>query len=105
MEDNNRKVSSNLIWRFLERFGAQGVTFVVSIILARILDPTIYGTIAITIIVTTILQVFIDSGLGTALVQKKNADDADFSTVFYFNLFLCTVLYVGLFFFAPLINI
>ena len=104
MEDNNRKVSSNLIWRFLERFGAQGVTFVVSIILARILDPTIYGTIAITIIVTTILQVFIDSGLGTALVQKKNADDADFSTVFYFNLFLCTVLYVGLFFFAPLIS-
>lgn len=97
------KVSSNLIWRFLERFGAQGVTLIVSIILARVLDPTVYGTIALITVITALLQVFIDSGLGTALVQKKDSDQVDFSTVFYFNFIVCVVLYVGLFFCAPLI--
>ncbi len=94
---------SNLIWRFLERCGAQLVTFIVSIVLARILDPTVYGTIALVTVITTILQVFVDSGLGTALVQKKNADDTDFSTVFYFNVAMCVSLYALLFVAAPLI--
>ncbi len=94
---------SNLIWRFLERCGAQLVTFIVSIVLARILDPTVYGTIALVTVITTILQVFVDSGFSTALVQKKDADDTDFSTVFYFNIATCVLLYVLLFFAAPLI--
>ena len=87
-------VFSNLIWRFLERCGAQLVTFIVSIILARILEPSIYGIVALTSIFTTILNVFIDSGLGTALIQKKDADDLDFSTVFFFNIFMCIILYL-----------
>lgn len=103
MKISANKVTSNLIWRLLERFSAQGVTFVVSIILARLLDPVVYGTIAIVTIFTTILQVFVDSGLGNALIQKKNADDVDFSSVFYFNIGMCTVLYLGVFFAAPLI--
>ena len=86
-------VISNFIWRFAERCGAQIVTFIVSIVLARILAPEEYGTIALVTVFTTILQVFVDSGLGTALIQKKNADDLDFSSVFYFNLFMCLVLY------------
>ena len=98
------KLVSNFIWRFLERWGAQGVTFVVSIILARILEPEVYGILALVTVFTTILQVFIDSGLGTALIQKKNADDLDFSTVFWFNLVVCIVLYVGMFFCAPAIS-
>lgn len=96
-------VVSNFIWRFAERCGAQLVTFIVSIILARILAPEDYGTIALVTVFTTILQVFVDSGLGTALIQKKNADDLDFSSVFYFNFVVCFVLYAGMFVAAPFI--
>ncbi|MBO5525710.1 MAG: lipopolysaccharide biosynthesis protein [Clostridia bacterium] len=102
--DKNNRVTSNLIWRLLERFGAQGVTFLVSIILARVLDPEIYGKIALITVITSILQVFVDGGFSSALIQKKDADDMDFSTVFYFNLVICVVLYVGLFFLAPFIS-
>lgn len=98
------KVFSNLIWRFFERCGAQGVTFIVSLILARILDPELYGTIALVTAITTILQVFVDSGFGNALIQKKDADDLDFSSVFYFNIVSCVILYFILFFTAPLIS-
>ena len=74
---------SNFIWRFAERCGAQLVTFIVSVVLARILVPEDYGQIALITVFTTIMQVFVDSGLGTALIQKKDADDLDFSSVFY----------------------
>lgn len=93
----------NFIWRFAERCGAQLVTFIVSIVLARLLAPEDYGTIALVTVFTTILQVFVDSGLGTALIQKKDADDLDFSSVFYFNFFVCIVLYIGVFLAAPII--
>ena len=101
--NNNKSVLSNFIWRFMERCGAQLVTFIVSIVLARILDPEVYGTVALVTLITAILQVFVDSGLGSALIQKKNADDVDFSTVFYFNIVACLGLYAILFFMAPLI--
>lgn len=97
----NNKVFSNFIWRFAERCGAQLVTFVVSIVLARILLPEDYGKIALITVFTTILQVFVDSGLGTALIQKKDADELDFSSVFYFNLVVCIVLYICMFIAAP----
>mgnify|MGYP004666496019 CR=1 FL=1 len=97
----NKKVFGNFIWRFFERCGAQGISFVVQIILARLLAPDVYGTVALVAVFTTILQVFVDSGLGNALIQKKNADDLDFSTVFYFNVFLCIVLYIFMFAIAP----
>lgn len=103
MKTNKQSVISNLLWKFAERGGSQGVSFVVSIVLARLLLPEEYGTIALVTVFTAILQVFIDSGLGNALIQKKDADDTDFSTVFYFNIFACTVLYLGLFICAPLI--
>ncbi|MFR3431482.1 MAG: oligosaccharide flippase family protein [Holdemanella porci] len=72
------------LWRFAERCGAQLVTFIVSIVLARILSPNDYGTIALVTVFITILQVFIDSGLSTALIQKKDADDLDFFICFLF---------------------
>lgn len=99
----NSNVIKNFIWRFAERCGAQVVSFIVSIVLARILNPKDYGTIALVMVFTTILQVFVDSGLGTALIQKKDADDLDFSSVFYFNFVVCIILYLGMFFAAPLI--
>lgn len=94
---------ANFLWRFAEKCGAQGVSFIVSIVLARLLAPEVFGTVALVTVFTTILGVFIDSGMGTALIQKKDADDLDFSSVFYFNITMCTVLYIGLFFAAPLI--
>ena len=96
-------VFKNFIWRFAERCGAQLVTFIVSIVLARILAPEDYGTIALVTVFTTILQVFVDSGLGTALIQKKEADDLDFSSVFFFNFAVCLILYIGMFIAAPFI--
>ena len=99
----SKSVFSNVIWRLLERFGAQGVTFIVSIVLARLLDPEVYGTVALVTAITTILQVFVDSGFASALMQKKNPDDLDYSSVFYFNVVFCFVLYWAMFFSAPLI--
>ena len=103
MPITRQKIFSNLIWRFLERTGAQLVAFIVAIVLARILTPEDYGTIALITVFTTILNVFVDSGLGSALVQKKDADNVDFSTFFYTNVIFCIILYAILFFVSPLI--
>ena len=102
---NNKSFINNFIWRFAERCGAQLVTFIVSIVLARILTPEDYGVVALATVFTSILQVFVDSGLGTALIQKKKADDLDFSSVFYFNFVVCIVLYIIMFFTAPFISV
>lgn len=98
-----KKTLGGFIWRFAERCGAQGVQFVVSIILARLLMPEAFGTISLMMVFINILSVFIDSGMASALIQKKDADDLDFSTVFYFNLFMCSFMYLILFLCAPLI--
>ena len=102
--DKKSKVISNLIWRFFERFGAQAVSIVVSIILARKLGPGPAGDIAVIMAVITILKVFADSGMGNALIQKKETDDLDYSSVFFFNLGFSLLLYAGLFFAAPAIS-
>lgn len=98
-----QSVLKNFFWRFAERSSAQLVTFVVSIVLARILMPEDYGQIALVTVFTNIMQVFVDSGLGTALIQKKDADDLDFSSVFYFNFAACITLYILMFILAPFI--
>lgn len=100
---DNKNVVNNFIWRFAERCGAQAVTLIVSIVLARILTPSDFGTVSLVMVFTTIMQVFVDSGLGTALIQKKDADDLDFSSVFYFNFAVCLILYAVMFMAAPLI--
>lgn len=88
----------------MERGCAQVVNLVISLILARLIDPEAYGVLALATIFTNILQVFIDCGLGVALVQKKEADDLDFSSVFLCNVALCCTIYAVLFFAAPLIS-
>lgn len=100
---SSANVIKNFFWRIGESGGAQLVSFLVSIVLARLLTPEDYGVIALVTVFTSILQVFVDSGLGTALVQKKNADEIDFSSVFYFNVLICLVLYAGMFVAAPVI--
>ena len=78
------KIFENYLWQFFERFGAQGVTFLISILLARILDPAVYGVTAIVSVFLIFSGIFVDCGLSSALIQKADADDLDFSSVFYF---------------------
>ena len=104
MNDKKQSFFSNLLWRFVERCGAQVVSFVVSVVLARLLEPSLYGTIALVTVVTSILNVFVDSGMANALIQKKDTDNLDYSSVFYFNVCFCLLLYALLFVSAPLIS-
>lgn len=97
-------IFSNMAWRFAERTGAQLVQFIVSIVLARILMPEDYGVIAIVNIFISLLEIFIDNGLGNSLIQKKESDEIDFSTVFYANIFLCIILYFLIWLLAPVIS-
>ena len=92
-----------MIWKLLERFSSQLVSFVISIILARILMPTDYGIIAIILVFINIANVIIDGGFNTALIQKKDADQTDFSTIFWFCLLMAAVIYLFLYFGAPLV--
>ena len=100
-DQTRSKVLSGFLWRLFERFGARGVELIVALVLANVLDPDLFGSIALVLVVITIMQVFVDSGLGNALIQKKDADNKDFSTVFFFNIAFCAVLYTILFFLSP----
>ena len=104
-ENNSLKAKtlSGVIWKFGERVSAQAVNFIVSIILARLLLPEDYGIIALVTVFITICNKIVVSGFATSLIQKKDADNLDFSTVFYFSLAVAVVLYTGLFFSAPFI--
>ncbi len=99
-----QKVLSSFFWKLMERVGASGIQFIVTIFLARLLLPTDFGLIAIANVLIAILDVFVQSGFNVALIQKKDADELDWSTAFYFNLFLAFILYVLLFIAAPFIG-
>ena len=105
MEQQNikGKVLSGLVWMFGERISAQLVTFIVSIVLARLLEPSSYGAIAIVNIFIALANVFVVSGFGNSLIQKKDADDKDFSSVFYFNIVMGVIVYIIIFISAPYI--
>lgn len=96
-------VFSNLFWKFSEKSVIEIVSFIVSIIIARLLDPSDIGIVALTTGLISIFSIFIDTGLGSALIQKLNPDDEDYSTVFFANIILCLIIYVLLFFCAPII--
>lgn len=101
--ETKKEIISNFIWRIAERSGAQLVMILVQIILARLLEPEVYGLIALITIFTSILQIFIESGIGSSLIQKKDADDLDFSSIFYFNIVFCTTIYAILYLCIPYI--
>lgn len=103
MPISSKTVINSMLWKLLERFSSQVVSFVISIILARILLPSDYGIIAIILVFINLANVVIDGGLNTALIQKKNADQTDFSTIFWFCLLMAGVLYAILFVSAPLL--
>lgn len=101
MKKNKTGVLYNISWKFAERISAQSVTFLVSIILARLLEPSDYGVISIVMIFISIANVFVSDGFGTALIQKKNADIIDFSSVLYFNIIFSIIVYTVLYILAP----
>ena len=97
------KIIHGLFWKLLENGGAQGVQFVVAILLARLLTPAEYGIVGIITIFITIANVFVQNGFSTALIQKKEADQRDFSSVCYFELGLSLLMYGLLWLAAPAI--
>lgn len=103
MSFSKQSIFANFIWKFAERCGSQAISFIVSIILARLLMPSDYGTVALVMVFLTILQVFADSGFGSALIQKKGADDLDFSSVFFVNITIGLLLYGIMWIAAPAI--
>lgn len=94
-------VVGSLFWSFLERVGAQAVGLIVSTVLARFIMPEDYGIIAAASIFTGLATTFVSGGFGNALIQKKDADDKDFSTMFVFNLVFSISVYIVIFFSAP----
>lgn len=98
-----KKTITGLLWTFAERIGAQLIGFVVSIILARLLCPEEYGVISIVWVFVNLCNVFVDSGFAQALIQNKDTEDVDFSSVFYFSLCMSALLFLILFFAAPYI--
>lgn len=103
MGELRQKVIGGVVWAMLEKLSMQIVTFGVTLVLARLLTPADYGTVALITIFVSVAEVLADSGFGRALVQKKNTTELDFNSVFYFSLVFSTVLYVLIFFAAPLI--
>jgi len=98
-----KKTVAGMLWRFGENGLNQVIQFVLSVILGRILLPEDYGIIALVSVFLTICDKLVVSGFATSLIQKKDADDTDFSTVFWFSLGMSVVLYGVLFFCAPII--
>lgn len=104
MSNQRDAVFGGMFWKLMERFLAQGVSFVVSIVLARILMPELYGQVALVLIFITFADVLVSSGFSTSLIQKKDADELDFSTIFYCSLGVALLMYAVLYFTAPLIG-
>lgn len=96
-QDLRKEVLSGLFWTYLERFGTQAVSFVVSIVIARILMPDDYGMIAIVLVFINLSNVFVQGGFGNALVQKKEVDERDYSSVFWLSLGVSLLFYLILF--------
>ncbi|MDE7125840.1 MAG: oligosaccharide flippase family protein, partial [Muribaculaceae bacterium] len=90
-------------WGAIEKFSVQGIRFVLSLIMARLLAPDAYGQVSMIMIFIVISDTLVDSGFSNALIRKKDHSEADFSTVFYCNLAISVFCYICLFFLAPCI--
>ena len=100
----NNKIISSLFYKFTEKVLVKFIGFIIGVVLARLLDPDIFGVVAIITATVSLAQVFVDGGLNTALVQNKNVSQEDYSTVFYITFSLAAVLYSALFLATPAIT-
>jgi O-antigen/teichoic acid export membrane protein len=103
LENIKDKTLKGVYWSSIERFSVQGIHFILSIIMARLLEPSDYGIIGMLAIFLAISQTFIDGGFSNALIRKQDRTEIDFSTVFYFNIGFGIFFYFILFFASPLI--
>lgn len=103
-ESKVTQVAGGLIWTYAERMTAQLITIIVTIVLARIIAPNEYGIISIVNVFINIANAFVINGFGNSLIQKKDSDDLDFSTVFYFSIGFSIIIYLLLFINAPFIS-
>lgn len=104
MGDNlKQKMLGALAWSSVDRLGQQVVQFVIGLILARLLNPTDFGLLGMVTIFSALSYVLVESGFGQALIRKQDADEIDFNTIFYFNIFTSLLLYLILFACTPYI--
>ena len=96
-----KQAVSSIIWTFSQQFGTQLITFAVSVILARLLLPSDFGTIAMFTVVMSIASALVDGGMSSSLIRSAEVDDRDLSTVFWFNLGVAVVMYIIIFVAAP----
>ncbi len=99
--DLKKKTLSGMIWSFIQRFGTMAISFVSNIVLARLLSPDDYGVIGMLMIFIAVANTFVDGGFGSALIQKKEPTKADYSTIFWWNMFLSVLIYGILYLSAP----
>lgn len=98
-----QKTVNGLVWSTVERFSVQGISFVLGLLIARMLSPSDYGVLAMLSIFISVSSTFVDSGFSSALIRKTDRTEADNSTVFYFNIVVGIAFYAILFFCAPFI--
>lgn len=103
MSELQSKTTSGLKWSAIERLATQSIQLVIMLILARMLGPHAFGLIGMLAIFIAVCQVFVDSGFSSALIRKAERTESDFSTAFYFNIFISAISYSALFIFAPYI--
>lgn len=96
-------IIKSLFWKYFERLGVQLIQFAITIVLSRLLLPSEYGTIALIVIFIQLCNVIIDGGFNTALIQKKESDNIDFSTIFFFSIGISILLYLTMYITSPLI--
>lgn len=101
---SKHKVLNSVKWTAIEKYSSQGIQFIVSVVMARILTPAEYGIVGIIAVFIGIAQVFINTGLTQALVSKKVCTEDDYSTANWINIVISLICYIILFFFAPLIS-
>ena len=99
------KVFLGMLWKFLERFGTVGIQFIIQIILARLLSPDDYGAIAMITVFITVSNVFVQNGFNTALIQRQDVTEDDYSSVFWISIVVALICYIVLFTFSPFIAI
>lgn len=98
-----KQTVDGVIWSAIERFGSLGVQFIITVIIARVLSPSDYGLIGMLFVFTSLGGVILDAGFGQALIRKTVVTQIEFTSVFYFNIFMSVIIYLALYFTAPYI--
>ena len=100
----NDRIISGLFWKTLERFGVLGIQFIIQIILARLLDPDSYGMLAIMMVFISVANILVQNGFSTALIQNRQVDEKDYSSVLWMSMVIALTIYVAIYLGAPFVG-